>query len=347
MSCVTAGVLVALSFFCPVALPLLLIYGFARLVAALFRNIGLLIVFAILIGLSIINSGFAALTVVVILALILYRVDVIRTHWSVMKWGLQIYAGAGVLAVASLLWLSLAVELVRGPFFFLVATAAVICIPSAIAAGALAASWVDRSLREFYKNGYTANQVHELATTAPMVLILLLLSVVGIGFDLLVDTGVDAGVGSDAPPADPPPNPQGSAAVDVAAEPPGTIEIAPYARTHPDGILENNLSYEGIRPVGTPEAPGTHIVEAHVRTLPDGIVENNLSYRGPVDAVEPGPPSVLDLPPESGPLNQVPAGELAASSGASAARAPSSLERLCHGCRRFVSAAQCPHCGAT
>ena len=65
------------------------------------------------------------------------------------------------------------------------------------------------------------------------------------------------------------------------AEAPRTIETGPYIRSNADGIVENNLSYEGVRPPGTPEPSGYHQVGGHLRTQPDGIVENNLSYRGP------------------------------------------------------------------
>ncbi|KIL43135.1 hypothetical protein [Jeotgalibacillus campisalis] len=57
------------------------------------------------------------------------------------------------------------------------------------------------------------------------------------------------------------------------------VEVGQHFRSAPDGIEQNNLSYEGPDKL----VPNLEVVDvqSHTRTAPDGIVENNLSYQGP------------------------------------------------------------------
>lgn len=54
------------------------------------------------------------------------------------------------------------------------------------------------------------------------------------------------------------------------------VDVKSHVRTAPDGIEQNNLSYEG--PDKMP-ATGKFVgVKSHFRTSPDGIEQNNFSY---------------------------------------------------------------------
>jgi hypothetical protein len=54
------------------------------------------------------------------------------------------------------------------------------------------------------------------------------------------------------------------------------VDVKSHVRTAPDGIEQNNLSYEG--PDKMPVNGEFVGVKSHVRTSPDEFVENNLSY---------------------------------------------------------------------
>ncbi|MEO0600083.1 MAG: hypothetical protein AAF211_01530 [Myxococcota bacterium] len=129
-------------------------------------------------------------------------------------------------------------------------------------------------LRQAYADGYTTERAAVVALTAPTVILLLLVAIAGVGIDFFPDAAPDIGL-------DVAPEPVPGPTVEGPPAAPDLVAVDGYVRSNPDGIVENNLSYDGPRPPDTPEAPGYHTVRPHVRTAPDGILENNLSYEGP------------------------------------------------------------------
>lgn len=78
----------------------------------------------------------------------------------------------------------------------------------------------------------------------------------------------------------------------------GFVTVEGHVRSMPDGIEQNNLSYNGEDKM--PPSSLTD-VEAHIRTAPDGMIENNLSYHSP-DYLNTGIHTVMDHPD---PLSQI------------------------------------------
>ena len=109
-------------------------------------------------------------------------------------------------------------------------------------------------LRRAYGRHRHPLQVLTIALTAPAVVLMLLLALVG-----FVDPAVE--LAPDVPPPEPVPEPP----VGAAPEP---IAVNAHLRTLPDGIPENNLSYRGPVPEGVPEAPGLIEVPPHLRGGP-------------------------------------------------------------------------------
>jgi len=140
-------------------------------------------------------------------------------------------------------------------------------------------AWIDRAIQRHYASGYDLDDILLLGSTAPLVILLLAAPLLGLFPDLVPELAVEV-----AP----------EAAPEAAAEPlpgrglvqsdplPRTVTpeveyIAPYVRSNPDGIPENNLSYDGEVPPDTPPPRGYHLVEGHWRTVADGDPDNNLS----------------------------------------------------------------------
>ena len=233
------------------------IYGAVRFLIALLNNLFLMAVFVALAAGSVAFPPLAIVAVGLMIYLLLKRLDYFYTHWRVICLGILLYSLFSFQA-----W--------GGPFFDGVGIPPSPGLLVAFFPVMLTVVWaVDKILCSFYLRGYTTNQIHEIATTVPFMFALLLLAIAGIAADFVPDASIDV-VGD--PPIDPPTEPSPA---------PEVMTVNSYARTNPDGILENNLSYRGDVPNGTPESPGVHVVRGHIRTAPDGILENNLSYEGP------------------------------------------------------------------
>lgn len=277
----------------PVSFVLLCAYGGVRLLIMLLRSLWLLLVFGLIALGSLVFPPLAVLGILLVIWIVVSRLAYLAEHFRIIVDGLVLYLVLGALG--------LGVGPVAGPAAL--GSAAVLLTPAtaALAVGGVAfavlvlANLVDLRLRAHYERGYTCSQVHEIATTVPFVLLLLILAIAGVAMDVAVDANVDVAPG-DAPPPDVSPPDAPLSAPEPVPDPPGTVEIAGYVRSNPDGIIENNISFEGPRPAGTPDPPGYHGVEAHVRTLPDGIEANNLSYRGAPEAIAAEP--ALRPPPD-------------------------------------------------
>lgn len=326
----------ALGWFIPITLPLLTLYGGARLLVMLLRTLWLLGLFiAIALG-SLIFPPLAIVGVGIVIWLVVSRISYLIEHAAIIADGLLLYAIGGLqltlFASGGAFWVGglFGVSSI-GALGRLEGAAGVVLACALVALGT--AALLNTRLRSHYGRGYTCAQVHEIATTVPFVLLLLIVAIAGVAFDVAIDVGVEGA--PDAPPPDAPPPEVPPPTVDAppaVPEAPGTVEVAGYVRSNPDGIPQNNLSWEGSRPPGTPEPTGFHEVRGHVRTLGDGIPENNFSYRGaPPDAAVPSggwaEAPTAARPPGVGAGTAIGAGSAGLAGSASA------------------SGRRCPHCG--
>jgi hypothetical protein len=119
-----------------------------------------------------------------------------------------------------------------------------------------------------YTHKYSVGSALGIMGSVPIIIICLLLPFITHAVDVLIDSSfMGDAVTFDTY------NPNISNVPD-----PGMHNVQGYIRTNPDGIVENNLSYDGSGAYHDPYTE-THYVREHVRTNPDGIEENNLSYR--------------------------------------------------------------------
>jgi len=286
-------------------------YGAVLLLIQLLRNLQILCLFIVL---SVGAVFFPPLTIVlvgVIIYLIVTRLSYIAQHWVLMAAGFGLY-GLGYVADQVMVHVLYDIARISAPLLGVSFT--LWAVPVVLVG--LGAHLLHRALWVAYRAGYRPFDVLTITLTAPAIIILLLLSIFGIGGDFVPDVAPEV-----APDLGPDVAPRG--AVNGVVEPaaagslrgtttPELVEVRGYIRSNPDGIVENNLSYKGPRPLGTPEAPGLHQVQGHVRTAPDGIVENNLSYRGPTTAQTSAPTPIEVQPSSSEPGPPNPAGTLSA-----------------------------------
>jgi hypothetical protein len=283
--CRAVGSTAGLGLFVPVALPLLCVVGAWRVLLLLLASRRWL---AFFIGIAVVSVFFppaGVIAIIAVLYLLKRRIDYLSTHRSVIWFGVGLYSLAGIeTALAGLALQALPLLLAGGPTTWACAGAGALLV--GLGTYFLIGVYVDRELRTFYDRGYNTEQVLSIATTVPFIVLLLLLAIFGMVIEFGVDAGVEVAPEGGPGAGDVAPEGFGEGAGVPRAragvpEAPGTIEIGPYIRSNADGIVENNLSYEGVRLPGTPEPSGYHQVGGHLRTQPDGIVENNLSYRGP------------------------------------------------------------------
>ena len=346
MTTVGLALLAVVGSFLPISLLILCLCGAYRLLMLLLKKLWLLGLFVALFLGSLVFPPLGLVAIAVVIFIVGSRINYLWTHRSLVGLGLSLYtlAAAQTLLLPAVLLHALRYPGVSGAWVWVITL-----LVSAVLFLTVAAL-VNLTLRRYYKLGYNCRQIHDIATTVPFVLLLLVLAIVGFAFDLTVDTGVDVSPDVDAAPPD---APGGVGTVEAAPgsvpEPPGYVQVGSYVRSNPDGIVENNMSFEGVRPEGTPEPTGYHSVRGHVRTAPDGIAENNLSYTGPASrgsgSFDGSPQSFAGQPfrPEPGPTAEVPIAEPAAGSaaGGAAAAADNNSTAQTRACR----VVRCRNCG--
>jgi hypothetical protein len=316
----SAGLLALLAPFGPFPVATLLLIGSYLLLRDIIRRPLFLL---LLIGLVVFSFapgliGFLAhvAVVAVLVWIIVRRWNYFREHSAIVWVGLAAYSLAFLAAVAAVrVWLLWPEYVASGGG--IAPSGAIVVLLTCGGVGLVGVEWVcSLALRKMEARGHGPALVVHVATTLPLLGILLVLATVNV-ITSIVGFFDSVGVPIDPVPPDPAFDPVApEPAFDpVAPEPafntvapdappaevgvpeaPGTVRIAPYERTIPDGVLENNLSYQGPRPPGTPDVPGTEVVSGHVRTLPDGIVENNLSYRGEAVGTPPAEVGVPEAP---------------------------------------------------
>lgn len=262
------------------------VIGGLLLLAELFKNIEMLGLFFGLFILSLIFPPFAIVAVCVCFYLIMKRLDYIETHKDVIGSGIFFYVmtvitngiSMGMVMLFSNIVLYgntiLSAPLVGKKIFGVIMLVGVSFIVLLLAIYFFfmgISSLLNNLLRDFYSKGYTPMAIVTIGLTAPAVLLILLLSIIGIGFDFFPDVAPDIVIDV-APDVTPD--------IDAVHHNSNVVEVKSYMRSNPDGIVENNLSYTGEKSIGTPEPSGYHSVKSHIRTAPDGIVENNLSFTG-------------------------------------------------------------------
>jgi hypothetical protein len=324
MTCVALGLLGTLGLIVPMSAGILLLYGALRTIVMLFRNLPLLFVFVALGVGSSLFPPLAIVAVILVIWLIVRRLAYLYTHRRVIGFGTVLYLLAGLQIPVALALLPIVVGWVRAEPL----DAALVLVPLLCTGGLIVSVLADRQLREFYAVGYTTEQIHELSSTVPFIFLLLILSIIGIGADFGLDSPVEAPVDGVDPVPDLAPD------ADVVPGAARTADVAAYIRSNPDGIVENNLSFEGDVPPGTPEPTGLHAVRGHIRTVADGVPENNLSYR---DGVHDLPPEIVRVPVPEAPsvAPRVWAGEAAAA----ATHRPRDRDQ--------VIGPRCPRCGGS
>jgi hypothetical protein len=154
----------------------------------------------------------------------------------------------------------------------------------ALVSGAVATGALHLSLRELYKRGYRTDDALGLMALCVVTVIAMVAPLLGVaadGFDGSPEPGTP-----DAPVAETGGTPSS----------PSTTEtyVQPHLRTAPDGIVENNLSFRGYVPEGTPDPPGYVHVDGYVRggtaeVVPNPVPLNLGAASTPGGAVNVGP----------------------------------------------------------
>jgi hypothetical protein len=247
------GLAIASGLFAPQApLAILIVFFLVTALPLLWRMILLGIVVAVVLA---VLPFLAPVAIIVMIIIFFARLGYIVEHWRPVVAGVVVY-GFGALMVA---WGMSPPALLgiggQGPLLFLVL--------AAIGVGLMHGLMLWQ-----YANGYTATTALGIMGAVPLTLALVVLPFLKLFSGHAGDVGHapadslhDAGGYHGAEPA-----------------PPGYTHVDAYLRTNPDGIVENNLSYNGPHPATPGGGPATHVVGPHLRSLPDGIVENNLSY---------------------------------------------------------------------